>query len=76
MPLTSWIWGNVSLQLKTKNCLLPFAVVSVSQNLKQNAYGSNTWLALSDQSVSILSPAVSRRWKVQKTTPNLTIDMM
>ncbi len=72
MPLTSWIWVNVSLQLKMKSSLFQCAVVSVSRSLKQNVYGSSTWLALSVQNVSIRCLAVNRRWKVQKTTPSLT----
>jgi uncharacterized protein YifE (UPF0438 family) len=71
MPLTSWIWVSVNLQPKTKNSLFLFAVVSVSRSLKRNVYGSSIWRALSVQSASIRCLAVSRRWKVQKTTPSL-----
>jgi uncharacterized protein YifE (UPF0438 family) len=60
---------------KTKNSLFLFAVVSVSRSLKQNVYGSSIWRALSVQSVSIRCLAVSRRWKVQKTTPSLMTKM-
>lgn len=73
MPLTSWIWVNVNRQPKMKNSLSLFAVVSVSRNLMQNVYGLSIWLALSVLSVSIRCLAASRRWKVQKTTPSLTI---
>lgn len=73
MPLTSWIWVNVNRQPKMKNSLSLFAVVSVSRSLMQNVYGSSIWLALSVLSVSIRCLAASRRWKVQKTTPSLTI---
>ena len=64
---------NVNRQPKMKNSLSLFAVVSVSRNLMQNVYGSSIWLALSVLSVSIRCLAASRRWKVQKTTPSLTI---
>lgn len=76
MPLTSWIWASVSLLPKTKNSLFLFAVVSVSRSLKRNVYGSSIWHALSVQSASIRCLAVSRRWKVQKTTPSLMTKMI
>ena len=73
MPLTSWIWVSANRQPKMKNNLSLFVVVSVSRSLMQNVYGSSIWLALSVLSVSIRCLAASRRWKVQKTTPSLTI---
>ena len=54
------------------NSLSQSAVASVSHSLKQNVYGSSIWHALSVQSVSIRCLAVSRRWKVLKTTLSLT----
>ena len=59
-----------------ENSLLLFVAVSVSRSLKQNVYGSSTWHASSVQSVSIRCLAVSRRWKVLKTTPSLTTKLM
>jgi uncharacterized protein YifE (UPF0438 family) len=65
--------GKRDLSPKMKNSLFRYAVVNVSQQLKQNASGLSIWRALSVQSVSIRCPAVSRRWKVLKTTPKAMI---